>query len=146
MASLSQKVESVDGYVEAIKLHALAALSDLKASSKSVPAYLIEPNYALTTLLYKPNAFVVNGRWFIVYDVGTPWFSDKRVLQEVMVLRIAPGGRFSEVTDFLEAEAKAWQCEAIMAGTFFSTNDRLCSALYQRQGLEQAAIAMIRRV
>ncbi len=129
-----------------IRAFALLALSDLSASSKRETASIIDYETAINWLLEHPNATVLHNRWFVVYDVATPWFSCKPVLQEHIVLRVDAGGSFSEVSDFLLSTAKANGCAAIMAGTFLARNDAQVAALYRRHGSSQAAVAMIRRL
>jgi hypothetical protein len=139
-------VEPASSYSFQITKRALAALRDLKNSGKKVPAGLIEPHRALAYLLTHPNACVINKRFFVVWQEGQPWFSGESILQEVMVLRIGPGGSLGEVVEFLHDTAKHLGCSAVMAGTFFSINDELCSALYRRAGGECVAHALAWRV
>lgn len=76
---------------------------------------LVDEDHALSMARLMPS--VVNDGYFILYDVGSPWYTRKRVLIEELILRIGPteaGARGA--VRCLETLAREQGCLAIASG------------------------------
>lgn len=80
------------------------------------------------------SAVILDEAYLLVYSVGSPWYSQETAVAELMVLRIAKGGEFSVVTDFLKDVADENNCRMIYAGGALAVSSRAISRLYQRHG------------
>lgn len=85
------------------------------------------------------DARVIDEQYLVVFNVGRPWYSDRLVLEELMVLRLRPGtAPFSKVTDFLERMAGSVGAELIMVGGALSDRPNALRRAYRQQGFECA--------
>lgn len=72
------------------------------------------------------------GGYLVMFVVDIPWWTNRPMLYEQFVLRIAPGGELKDVTDFFERIAKASGCFAVQFGTSITGRDAgYCAALEQ---------------
>lgn len=109
---------------------------------RSSNRYMIDADTALRNLKMMRGC-VVNERWFIAYDVGTPWFSTKTVLSEQTILRFGEGGSFREVISALKHLARENGCEHIVAGNFFSPDRERTARLYAMHGFRPCSNGLI---
>ena len=108
----------------------VSALNGLKPFSKAM-----DPAKAAYYLVFEhSHSYIVDETFLVCYQIGTPWFSSDPMLGEMTVLRLAVGGRFSAVTDFLKAEAKRHSCKWVLTGTLLSSCDEVLSRLYTMKG------------
>jgi hypothetical protein len=105
----------------------------------------INPEKALEYLRATAGA-VINGRWFISYGIGKPWFSDSKVLSENTILRIGAGGSFREVVQALRELATDFNCSTISAGNFFSPDRAKTRRIYAMHGFHPSSDSMILEV
>lgn len=95
----------------------------------------MDPSKAAFHLVFDhPHSYIIDETFLVCYQIGTPWFSNERMLGEMSVLRLGAGGSFSKVTDFLKAEAKRHSCKWVLTGTLLSNCDELLSRLYTMKG------------
>lgn len=129
MASRSVNDKDIHA-IERAFMDGVHALSGLKPFSKAM-----DPFRAAYYLVFEhDNSYIVDETFLVCYQIGTPWFSNEQMLGEMTVLRLAPGGSFSAVTDFLKAEAKRHSCKWVLTGTLLSNCDEVLSRLYTMKG------------
>lgn len=80
------------------------------------------------------DAVIVDEAYLVVYEIGIPWYSDKEVLLELLVLRIGEGSSFTAVTDTLDDLAYENDVVYTFVGSAFARSPRALSRLYSRQG------------
>lgn len=129
MASRSVKPSDYDA-IEAAFVDGVLALDGLKPFCRAM-----DPHKAAHYLAHEhEHSYIVDETFLVCYQIGTPWFSNEQMLGEMSVLRLAAGGSFSMVTDFLKAEAKRHSCKWVLTGTLLSNCDELLSRLYTMKG------------
>ena len=83
-----------------------------------------------------PHNIDLIGNYLVLWAVCVPWWSDQKLLQESMVLRVGPpeADGMDRVIQFLEAKAQELCCAGLGTGTALSLNDRALTRLYERHG------------
>lgn len=138
----SQSVRRVAGgsdwFIVAEALHRIAqcTLAPTKLMHRDVD-WLKAYNY-LTTI---EGVYIVGG-YLVVYEVGTPWYSNASILSELLIVRVGRGGTIKGVAQFLRKRAKALGADFIAVGTAFAKSDPALSRLYQAQGFTPEAITL----
>lgn len=61
------------------------------------------------------NAYIVGG-YFVLAEAVSPWYSDVRVLQESLVMRVYPGGNALDVAKALQDIAARLGCSWVATG------------------------------
>ena len=91
------------------------------------------------------HGFIINETYLVIFGTEFPWFMNKPVLTEQFVGRVY---RTKETLDcvvyFLEQEAIARQCCAILAGSLVAYSSRGISKLYQTHGFKQEGVQLIK--
>jgi hypothetical protein len=142
MASLLKPND--DEYWEAVEL-IQQALDDLILSGRKPEAIDFRPAKALDFILAYGKLYQVGG-YLVAYVIDTPWYADGFVLNELLVLRNGRGGKFSDVTDFFEQEARRLGCHRISTGTLLSVDNSTLGSLYERQGYHCGAWQMCKEI
>ena len=105
--------------------------------------------YTATTyefLVELETVFVV-GPYLVAYAVHTPWYSDEEVLCDLIVMRLNDDpGSLSDVTNFLEDEARRLDVRWVAVGTLLAPQDQSLVRAYQRQGYEVAATQLVKEI
>lgn len=100
----------------------------------------------LTSILEGDSMSALVDGFLVIYDVGVPWYSPERMLEEVMVLRVYPGGDFFNVPKFLEAKAKVHGCTMVSVGTALARSDAALIKLYEQAGYNVAAVQLTKTI
>lgn len=82
----------------------------------------------------KVDAYVLDEAYLICYSVGMPWYSKDLVLEELMVLRIGTGSKFSAITDLLDDIAELNDVSYIYVGGSFTSAPKALTRLYSSAG------------
>lgn len=92
------------------------------------------------------HAYIVDDAYLVIYDVINPFYADEGItyIQEIIVLRLAPGVSFSSVTTFLERSRVEAGAVAIGAGTALARNDKALASLYQKEGYEVCTLLLMK--
>lgn len=77
---------------------------------------------------------ILDEAYLLVYNIGSPWYTQELILVEEMVLRIGKGSHFSVVTDYLADLAEEHGCRVQLVGGALARSSRAITRLYQRQG------------
>lgn len=96
------------------------ALRELKAKSPAAQMQYIDDDYALANMAQaiREHRGWFCGGYFILVDIGGPWYSPKKMLIEEIILKVYPG-RGKTVDDAiaaLDTIAAHYGCEATVAG------------------------------
>ena len=93
------------------------------------------------------NISLVDG-YLIVWYVGQPWWSNDKILQEDLVLKVAPDTKadFATVVNFLQDMAEQLCCSGIGAGTAFSDRDPALVRVYQKHGFKLEASQLFKEL
>lgn len=143
MASRSVKEGDFSVILETMQL----AVDDLKLTSLKPTAKAMDARKATVHLVYNnEHSYIVDECFLVCYQIGTPWFSEDLVLGEMTVLRLASGGSFTAVADFLKAEASRHSCKWVLVGTLLSNCDELLSRLYRRYGFSKSLVQLAMEV
>lgn len=87
------------------------------------------------------------GPYLVAYTIHQPWYSDEDVLCDLLVMRLNSGaGKLSDITDFLEAEARRSNVRFVSVGTLLAPDDAKQVRAYQRCGYEVAATQLIKEI
>jgi len=107
---------------------------------------LLNPEATYEYLSGLDTVFIV-GPYLVAYAIHTPWYSTDEVLCDLIVMRITNDpGKLSDVTDFLEAEARRENVSWVAVGTLLSPNDALLRRGYERCGYEVAATQLVKEL
>lgn len=82
------------------------------------------------------------GGYLVVFAAASPWYSDRTVLHELLVVRVGPGGTLRGVVQFLRQQAQQAGASLIAVGTAFAKSDRALSRLYQAEGFKPEATTL----
>lgn len=90
---------------------------------------------------------IVNDTFLLCYDICSPWYTDKKYLEECMVLRIYrnPVG-FECVVEALEELARRNNACGIYVATDMSDNDNKLSLKYQSHGFKEESTKLFKRI
>lgn len=82
------------------------------------------------------QTFIVAETFLVSYVVTPVWsMGGAPVIYELMIARLYDnGGELSQVLDFLNQEARTFQCVGVIAGTGFRPDDRGLALAYQAAG------------
>lgn len=110
----------------------------LAGSAKSVHRFL-NATQAVNFVFDTPGVktFVVDETYLVAYTVVGPWSLDLglQVVQELLIARIYDGGgTFDGVMDFLESEAKLFQCIGVVVGSALTRDDRAFAKVLSAHG------------
>lgn len=82
------------------------------------------------------KSVILDNAYLVVYDTGSPWYSDRIFLEEKMVLRIGEGSNFSAVCDLLDDLAHYADANDILVGGALAKYPRALTRLYKARGYE----------
>ena len=98
-------------------LAALDALVKMKTKSPAPQMKYTNPKVAFRHMMRSDTKARVVAGYFIMYDVGSPWYSEDRFLMEDLIIRIYPTASTVEVAiDALSEIARELGCKAVIAG------------------------------
>lgn len=100
----------------------------------------------LTSILGGDSMSALVDGYLVVYDIGETWYSAHRILEEIMVIQIYTGGRFSNVPKFLESKAKAHGCAMVSVGTALARSDPALVKVYEKVGYQVAAVQLTKTI
>lgn len=101
---------------------------------------------ALRFLFGSANAYIVADTYLVVYQVGTPWFTNKVFLSEQLVLKLGGNATFAVVTEFLTRHGREAGAVLAEAGTALARSDAALASLYQDGGFTPACIALTKEL
>lgn len=120
-------------------------LERLRKSKRKLLFDLIDIDTAMQDLFLFEHSYLVGG-YLVVYDVDRCWGLKDQMLNEIIVVRLAPGCDFSVVPTFLERQARAAGCRYVVAGTALAKDNRALAALYQRNGFSLSHMQMMKEL
>ncbi len=128
------------GYTDWVHIRqALAA--ELKKPSNKLIHKIADLDTAMENLQAFGCCAMVRG-YFVFYESGTPWYSDKPLLSELLVVRVHPGGTLKDVARYLEYRAKIEGCRSVAVGTAFARRDKALARLWEAQGYTREGIIL----
>lgn len=115
--------------------HIMSALIKMLSYSQAPQMKFADPHAAERSVLIAINegrAFFT-GAYFIMVDVGSDWYSDKKYLIEQLILRVYPpdGTMVYEAVDVLAELTERFSCVAVAAG---DTQMGMMTPLYEARG------------
>lgn len=111
-------------------------LDKIVARSNKQWVHHIDFNKVIEYIADAEDAYIVEEKFLVLYDIVTPWFTSSRWLAEKLVLSLATGGDFTNVTDFLEERARAEDAVLIGVGTSLAISDRALARCYSQRGFK----------
>lgn len=92
------------------------------------------------------SSLVIDDAYLLVYDIATPWYSFKEVLNELLVLRIGKGSSFNAVVDTLDDLAYEHDVSLTLVGGAFTRAPKALSRLYSRHGyIDEGKPSLVKR-
>ena len=82
------------------------------------------------------TSVILDEAYLVVYDTGSPWYSDRVFLEEKMVLRIGSGSSFSAVCDLLDDLAHYAKANDSLVGGALAKYPKALIRLYEARGYE----------
>lgn len=109
----------------------------------TVIAYLWDTVQGLTD----HNIDLVDG-YLVVWYVGIPWWSNNKILQEDLVLKVddKTHAGFGSVVQFLTNTAKDLGCQGIGVGTAFSDREPALVRVYQKHGFKLESSQLFKEI
>lgn len=106
----------------------------------------VDLDHVLSTILTGAMpAAVVDDAYLVMYDHGTPWYNPNiTVLEEVMVIKIAPGGSFDNVVAFLQSKGRLHNASLVSVGTALAMQDDTLAGWYERHGFQVSAHQLVK--
>lgn len=106
----------------------------------------VDLDHVLSTILTGAMpAAIVDDSYLVMYDHGTPWYNPNiTVLEEVMVIKIAPGGSFDNVVAFLQSQGRLHHASFVSVGTALAMQDDTLAGVYQRYGFQTSAHQLVK--
>lgn len=103
----------------------------------SIMDYLADADYTTEMIVSgKVPALILDDAFLVVYGVGSPWYADTALLEEMLVLRIGTGSSFSAVCDLLDDLAEEHKVTAVVVGGALAKYPRALTRMYQSRGYE----------
>lgn len=104
----------------------------------------INPDVVLTRLLTNPLVWIINETYLVSLEVGSPWYTDKRLVEEQLVVKLYPEGpgSFAEVTEFLKAVPEWVGAEGTGVGTALTEYDAPLVQKYTEAGFVPVATTL----
>lgn len=91
------------------------------------------------------RSFVVNETYLLVYDVSEPWYTRKRIVEEMLVVKVYDGpGKFDDVLTVLESIRTAHGAVGIAAGNSLARYPRALERMYTRRGYQPSGTTFYR--
>lgn len=93
-------------------------------------------------------SFIVEDTYLVIISVEQPWYFNKPVLVEQVILKINKQGKgtFKDVLDFLDQEAKGRGCIAIFAGSMLAKQYKAMNKLYESGNYELSGNQFIKLI
>lgn len=86
-------------------------------------------------------AVVVKETYLVCYRTGSPWYGNRKLLEECLVMRIADGeGKFDDVVEFLESEATRLGCCGVSVSTALAWDNEGLARKYEKYGFQRSEI------
>ena len=97
--------------------------------------YLVDVQLAVNMLtMGGVEAKIVDDVYLVAWEVGTPWYSYHKVLNELLVLRLGNGSSFQAVADFLDDLADEHDVALTTVGGALTRLPKALARLYSRHG------------
>lgn len=119
--------------------------AELRKPSSKLVHRIANIDVAMTNLQQFGRSALVGG-YFVFYESGAPWYSDKQILSELLIVRVQPGGSLKDVARYLETQAKLEGITTVCIGTSFARSDRALSRLWQALGYTQEGITLSKEI
>lgn len=87
----------------------------------------------------------MNG-YLVAYEIGSPWYTDRLILSELIICRLRGNSAFGVVPSFLEHKAREAGCTLITAGTALARSDRALASLYMKHGFTLGALSLTKEL
>lgn len=121
-----------------------ALCKELNRSSGKLSSKIADVDVAMRNL-HSFRSKIVSG-YFVLFDIGTPWYSDKPLLSELLIVRVQPGGSLKDVARYLQREAKKLGVVAVAIGTAFARSDRALARIWTSLGWKQEGITLAKEL
>lgn len=80
------------------------------------------------------DSVVLDDTYLVCYTIGSPWYSDKVILMEQLVLKIGSGGKFSDVCDLFDDMQDYYGADEILVSGGLSSRPDLLAQKYEENG------------
>jgi hypothetical protein len=118
----------------------------LQATERKAMYRYMDPVAATAALYDMDNVYIVGEAYLVAYSLGTPWYCPDNVvmLTERLVLRLAAGGGFEIIPEFLSRKAAEAGAVLAIAGTALAKSDEALASLYHRAGFSTQALTLVK--
>lgn len=137
-----RKVERKDASAIVLAVHDI--IERVQERGSKVWTKFIEADEVLDYISETDYAYIVEDTFLVIYEIGSPWYTTARFLNEKLVLALKPGGNFTDVTDFLEERRRAEDAVLTVVGTALAISDRALVRLYSREGFTGEVITLVK--
>jgi hypothetical protein len=105
----------------------------------------IDIDTCLDSIYASDNAYIVDDAFLVVYELVTPWYAKEDVvlLNEVIILRLVPGGDFKNVASFLERKREEAGAKLVCVGTALTRTDAALASVYHKLGFKTETIILV---
>lgn len=105
----------------------------------------IDIDTCLASIYESDNAYIVDDAFLVVFDVITPWYAkDVTFLEEVIILRLVPGGDFKNVASFLERKREEAGAKLVCVGTALARTDAALASVYHKLGFRTETVVLVK--
>lgn len=123
----------------------VAALASHRQGTEAKPWFrLIEPDVVMSRLLSNPLVWIVNETYLVSIEVGSPWYTSKRLVEEQLVMKLYPDGpgSFADAVNFLKSAQQWVDAKGVGVGTALTLDDAALAAKYEAHGFVQVATTL----
>lgn len=138
----SRKLEAKDA--QWVVNAARQSLDKVMARSDKLWVKYIDFNKVIEYIADAEDAYIVEDKFLVIYELLTPWYADSLWLAERLVLALDTGGNFTDVTDFLEERARAEGAVLIGVGTALAISDRALARCYTKRGYSGELLSLFK--
>lgn len=138
----SRKLEAEDA--QWIVTAAKRSLDKVMARSDKLWVKHIDFNKVIEYIADAEDAYIVEDKFLVIYDLVTPWYTNSLWLAERLVLALDTGGNFTDVTDFLEERARAEGAVLVGVGTALAISDRALARCYSQRGYSGELLSLFK--
>jgi hypothetical protein len=98
----------------------------------------IDIDTCLDSIYASDNAYIVDDAFLVVYAK-----EDVVLLNEVIILRLVPGGDFKNVASFLERKREEAGAKLVCVGTALTRTDAALASVYHKLGFKTETIILV---
>lgn len=107
----------------------------------------IEVDTTLETIYDADNAWIIDESYLTMFDICTPWYSKSiLVVEEMIVLRLKPGGDFANVPAFLERKGREAGAKLVCVGTALARTDAALASVYKEYGYRTETHILLKEI